>query len=222
MKDSTLQYYSRLAVFLSGVLGPDYEITVTDLDKVRAIHHGKISGRQIGSRRLEMDRKLLENKEYVENGWKVSYQGVTPGGKVLRSSAFFILDENQEPEGLFCIHFDDLRFKELAEQVFHLCHPDSYVQRNIKLTTDRSAEPESFYADLQTVTEDIVRQVVGHADKKPSEFTYNEKLEIVRELYKSGVFSLKGAIPAVAERIACSQASMYRYLAAVREEEKQE
>ncbi len=219
MKEETLAFYSRMAVFLAGVLGPDYEIDVTDLEKVLVVHHGNISSRQTGAPLLEMEQKLFVNKEYENNGWKISYQGVTPSGKVLRSSSFFIMDEEGQPEGLFCIHFDDLRFKELAERVFHLCHPNSYVQRNIRLTTDRSAEPETFYADLETVTEDIVNQVVLQPDKPASEYTYNEKLEIVRELYKSGVFTLKGAIPAVAERIACSQASMYRYLTVVKEEQ---
>ncbi|MCR5467700.1 MAG: PAS domain-containing protein [Lachnospiraceae bacterium] len=220
MREETKKAYCRLSLFLSAALGPDYEILLCDLEKILAIQNDYISGRTPGSELPDMIKALIKNETYKEANWKVSYQDVTESGKVLRSSVLFIYDENKDPEGVLCINFDDSRYKELADTVFHLCHPDSYVQRNIKLTTDRSAEPETFYADMKTVTEDIIKHVVNDPKKDPNDYTYEEKLEIVRQLYSNGIFSLKGAIPSISERISCSQASVYRYISAVKEEEQ--
>ena len=45
-----------------------------------------------------------------------------------------------------------------------------------------------------------------------------QKLEIVRELFQKGIFSLKGAVTQVAEVMRVSEPSIYRYLKIIEEE----
>ena len=54
--------------------------------------------------------------------------------------------------------------------------------------------------------------VVGSSEAKVRErLTQNEKIEIIGELNRAGLFQLKGAVGAVAEYLYCSEASVYRY-----------
>ena len=46
--------------------------------------------------------------------------------------------------------------------------------------------------------------------------TQDEKMHVVAQLDSQGVFLLKGAVRDVAERLHCSQASVYRYLTRIR------
>lgn len=46
----------------------------------------------------------------------------------------------------------------------------------------------------------------------PDRFTAEEKLSIVREMDKRGVFLVKGSVSEVAKEIKSSEATIYRYL----------
>lgn len=217
MNDNQIRNYTRFVHFLGGALGPDYEVVLSDLKSILAICHGEISGRAVGSPLTELTRQIIHSKLYLDEDSKLNYQGVTASGKILRCSTFYMKSPSGALEGLFCINFDDTRYKELADRVFLLCHPDEYVFHNVAISQNKDETSETFYTDIDAVIEDTCRKVLRGKDVDKSRLTYKEKMDIIRELNKVGIFTIKGAIPTVSKKIHSSVASIYRYLSLVKE-----
>lgn len=217
-----IRRYTLLVEFLGEMLGPDYEIALHSLNCkqpcIVAIANGHISGREVGAPLTNMALKLISNKTYLTEDWKLNYRGLASNGKVLRSSTFFIKDERGALTGLLCINFDDSRYRELSKRVFSLCHPDEYAERNIEITATENAAQETFYNSISAAAEDAFLAVTGYAYLPNERLTQAERLEIIQLLDQRGIFMIKGAIPVVAEQLSCSQASVYRYLSKINRE----
>lgn len=219
-----VRYYSALVEFMGLALGPDYEIALHDVKRrqIVAIANGHVSGRSIGAPPTSLAMQIIAEKSYLSQNWKLNYRGVSEDGKVLRCSTFFIKDERGELVGMICINFDDSRYRELSEKVFALCHPNDYVSRNISiqqtplpLTLAESGDQETFYNSITAATDDAFRAVMNTTGVSPDRLTQGEKIRIIQLLDERGIFMLKGATQAVAQRLSCSQATMYRYLSKI-------
>lgn len=222
MNENQIRNYSRFVYFLGQALGPDYEVVLSDLKSILAICHGEISKRTVGSPLTELTRQIIQSKSYLNEDSMLNYQGTTASGKILRCSTFYIKSPSGVLEGLFCINFDDARYKELVDRTFRLCHPDQYVMRNVEISQKQSDTSETFYADIDEVIEDACNRVLNGRDVDKSRLHYREKMSIIRELNKVGIFTIKGAIPAVSKKIHSSVASIYRYLSLVKERPSEE
>lgn len=220
MNADILHRYALLVDFLGSMLGPDYEIALHDLthkqSSIVAIANGHVSGRGIGAPLSSMAMQMIADKAYRTTDWKLNYRGRAANGKVLRCSTLFIKDERDALVGLLCISFDDGRYRDLSEKVFSLCHPDEYISRNIAISLTDNLEQENLYSSIAAAADEAVTAVMGSSAVPPERFMQPERIEIIRLLDQKGVFLLKGAVPAVAQRLACSQASMYRYLSKLR------
>ena len=217
MKEKDIRRYSMLMDFLSGALGPDFEIVLTDLNAVLDIRNGYISGRKKGAPLSDTAMRIISEKQYIHRNWILNYQGHSDNGKIVRSSTFFIKENDVTLTGLLCVNFDDSRYKELADQVFKLCHPDFYAAENISVSQIRNENSEKLYSDVSILIDDILANTAG-GRSGDGNLSYEEKLSIIRELYENGVFSVKGTISLISDRIGVSQASMYRYINIVKKE----
>lgn len=224
MTADMIRRYTLLVEFLGRMLGPDYEIALHDLSckqpSIVAIANGNISGRSVGAPLTNVAMQLIAEKAYLTQNWKLNYRGLSANGKILRCSTLFIKDERGALTGLLCINFDDSRYRDLSEKVFSLCHPDDYAARNIAISTTDSVEQETFFNSISAATEDAFLTVTSNANIPTDRLTQAEKLEIIQLLEKKGTFMLKGAIPVVAKRLSCSQASVYRYLSKINQEKR--
>jgi len=228
MTAELIRQYSALVTFLGNVLGPDYEIALHDLGRrqasIVAIANGHISGREVGAPLTNLAMQMINERTYLTQDWKLNYRGVSASGRILRCSTMFIKDEHGSLTGLLCINFDDCRYRELSEKIFCLCHPDEYAEKNITVAAAPLAqaspddEQEAFYTSISAAAEDALLSVVKDGQVPTDRLTQSEKLQIIRLLDQRGIFMLKGAIPVVAERLTCSQASIYRYLSRISRE----
>lgn len=224
MTRSMVKQYSLLVEFLGEALGSDFEVTLHDFtnksSSIIAIANGQVSGRHLGAPLTNVGLKMLADKSYEHRDYRVNYSGLSADGKVLRSSSMFIKDEQGRPVGMLCVNFDDSRFQELSARLLQLCHPSEFMLQNLahdpKLTPRPSTElpvedAESFHNSLFGVADDVLFQVIGEK-LSPDRLTQDEKMRIVEALEQKGVFMLKGAVGYVADKLCCSQASIYRYL----------
>ena len=220
MTTEMILQYSLLVDFLGRTLGPDYEIALHDLGKkqpsIIAISNGYISGRTIGAPLTNIAMQIVAEQTYKTQNYHLNYRGLSANGKLLRCSTFFIKDERGTLAGLLCINFDDSRYRELSEQIFSLCHPDDYAQQNITVgdipLSLENNEQETFYSSIAAAADDALNSVMDNSSVPADRLTQDEKMEIVALLSQKGVFLLKGAVNEVAEKLACSPASIYRYL----------
>lgn len=227
MTRTMIKQYTLLVEFLGNALGTDYEITLHDFtnksNSIIAIANGHVSGRHLGAPLTNVGLKMLADKSYEHSDYRLNYSGLSADGKVLRSSSMFIKDELGRPVGMLCINFDDSRFQELSTHMMELCHPVEFLRQNIAYEMKPSLgqpsavhaeDSESFHNSLFGVADDVLREVIG--DKlSPDRLVQDEKMRIVEALEQKGVFMLKGAVGYVADKLLCSQASIYRYISKI-------
>jgi len=222
--------YSCLVEFLGRMLGPDYEITLYDLETsgnpLVAIANGKLGGRSAGESLPEIAIRQIQNGENEQFVLNIPIV-LEESGKTIRFSAMRICDRAGKAVGLLGIGFDDSRYLSLCSNLFDLIHPDAYVesqylQNNANLSDVLSADakmkakPSDVYNDVTSMAAELFSDAVSDLQMPVDRLTQDERIALLRKLQENGMFRLKGAVQYVAERLGCSQASIYRYLSKVR------
>ena len=230
MANPLLQHYMKLTEFLGQALGPDYEVALHDLtDKNRsiiAIANNHVSGREVGAPLTNVALKILMDKSYESQDYRLHYCGVSAAGKTLRSSTLFI-KQNGRLIGMLCINFDDSRYQEASESILRLCHPDAFVEDHCQPDRPQSGETiravpattESFHNSIDAVAGDAVSRELARLGVTADRLTPDERIQIISSLEAGGIFLLKGAVKDVADALHCSQASVYRYRSQIKKDE---
>ncbi len=233
MTDPQRKLLTSIVYFFGQVLGPDYEILLQDLtDKnhsVVAIANGEISGRTVGSPITDAALDLLTNKKYEGTDYLVNYQGTTTQDTMLRSSTLFIKDADGVPYALLCVNFDDRRYIELHDKILALAHPLSFLKQYSTHTVQPANIPEyfelqntadtmneNFPPDIDTLMNTIYQTVITNSPFPDGRLNQEERIQVIKLLHQQGLFKLKGAVSFVAKKLACSTASIYRYLNGIR------
>ena len=225
--NTLLQHYVKLTEFLGQALGPDYEVALHDMtDKNRsiiAIANNHVSGREIGAPLTNVALSILRDKSYETSDYRLHYYGVSINGKDLRSNTMFI-KQNGRLIGMLCINFDDSRYRALSNKLMGLCHPDMFVEDVVlhpaaesnTAASPTKLAPEKFRNSTEAVAVDAINRELEHLGVTADRLTSEERLKIIGALESNGIFLLKGAVKDVAVGLHCSQASVYRYLSQIK------
>lgn len=217
-----LQSYAKLTVFLSSILGPDYEVVLYDVKdrehSVVAIYNADITERKLGDPIDEKNLELMETVDWKENPYVLNYGTVVRGNKVLRCSTMFIEDEQGELAALLCVNFDDSNFRELNERLLKLCHPDMFLTTSVQLAPafgNSLRHQHDIPEEAQDPEEMIRSEIYAMEDElgiKRDRFSKNDKQTLIKRLEDRGVFKIKGAIKIAAVLLNSSIATIYRYI----------
>lgn len=213
----SLEPYAKLVNFLSVALGDNCEIALHDLtskdQEIVAISNNPISGREVGAKLSNLSLHYLEEKQYLNHDFVMNYKTVGNDGKLMRAATYFIKEEGREmPVGMLCINVNisDLEYltstikkilgiKEEKDIEFKMDNPveilssplDEMIDMYIKECLEKMGFPSYFLAERLNV---------------------DEKIKVVKYLQEKGTFKVKGAIVLVAEKLAVSEPTVYRYL----------
>ena len=213
----SLEPYAKLVYFLSAALGDNCEIALHDLtskdQEIVAISNNPISGREVGAKLSNLSLHYLEEKQYLNQDYVMNYKTVGNDGKLMRAATYFIKEEGREmPVGMLCINVNisDLEYltstikkilgiKEEKDIEFKMDNPveilssplDEMIDMYIKECLEKMGFPSYFLAERLNV---------------------DEKIKVVKYLQEKGTFKVKGAIVLVAEKLAVSEPTVYRYL----------
>ena len=228
--DARLEPYRVVVSFLGEALGPDYEVVLHDLTSedgtIVAIVNNHISGRTEGAPLSNMALRFIQERMYEKQDYLAGYQGASQAKGRLRSSTMFI-KQNGKLIGMLCINFDDTKFREASDAILKLCHPDRFVEAHVQIDESQFSDkpacppavsPESFHNSIGDVAEDAVANELTRLGVTADRLTPEERLQIVASLKEGGIFLLKGAVKDVATALSCSQASIYRHLAQLKDE----
>jgi len=209
-----LKPFFPLVDFLADVFGEDVEVVlhdVLDINKsVVAIRNNHISEREIGSPATNLVLKVLKEGSADKVDAMTNYQGLSATGKILRSSTFFIRDENQKIIGMLCVNIDNerlIRFRDYLDTLIN----QTKQEKKVNLV-----EHLSKTVDLLAI--DSIENVIEEYGISPQRMTQAEKVEIIKKLNEAGVFLLKGTVTKVATRLSVSEATVYRYLNGIKKE----
>ena len=213
----SLEPYAKIVYFLSAALGDNCEIALHDLtskdQEIVAISNNPISGREVGAKLSNLSLHYLEEKQYLNHDYVMNYKTVGNDGKLMRAATYFIKEEGREmPVGMLCINVNisDLEYltstikkilgiKEEKDIEFKMDNPveilssplDEMIDMYIKECLEKMGFPSYFLAERLNV---------------------DEKIKVVKYLQEKGTFKVKGAIVLVAEKLAVSEPTVYRYL----------
>lgn len=219
MDDLILAQYLKIVKFLGKVLGDDYEIVLQDVrqghEGILAIANSHISGRYSGSPLSDMAIKVIENEDYKFSDYICNYKCSDDERNLVRSSTFFIKNDNQELIGMLCINYDSTKANNLVSGIYNLCNMSGLIaETKIQRSKERDgqlSQGENLPSSLGETIDTVIADTIG-VGVPTDRLSQSEKLKIVERLSSKGVFLLKGAVTEVALRLHCSEASVYRYM----------
>lgn len=211
-----LETYIPLVDFVADIVGPNCEVLLHDIvdvqNSVIAIRNGYISGRRLGCPLTDLGLELLENEAYVNQNAVVNYLSRTDNGEKLRSSTYFIKDENDKLIGMLCVNIlmspDSQAVKDLTDKLMNTVFANS-VSAN---TAGNEKVVESLHSTIENVVDSAIGKILEEYDMPVERMSIDEKTAIVRRLSANGIFKIKGAISKVASVLQTSESTIYRYL----------
>jgi len=226
-----IDHYKKLVEFLGKVLGENYEVILHIIEKgnsyVGAIANNHISGRTVNAPLTGLALKMMKDKTFLDNDYITNYKGVTKLGGEIRGSTHFIKDENKELIGMLCINFDSSKHKKIAIDIMDLVQTQlNMISPALDETSiskkEKIEQPDhEFIEYFSDSIDEVVKSIVDPSLLNPNIILRQEqKIEIIKQLHKKGIFQLKGAVSQVAELLNISEPSIYRYLKIIDKDKK--
>ena len=209
-----IRKYIELVHFLGGVLPKHYEVVLQDVESrsIVAIENGQVSGRQIGSPMTDYSLRVIADGSWRDKPYEINYEGNTADGRPLRSSTWFI-ESAGELKAMLCINVDLKKYEAVCGEILALggITPGMIIQAGEK----RGKAIEQFHNSLGDMIASVISEMtVGVPLER---LMQEERVAIITELDKRGLFLIKGAVSEVAQQLGCSEASVYRYLSLARQ-----
>jgi predicted transcriptional regulator YheO len=209
--DERMQALLPIVRGLAEMYGPDCEVVLHDVRRlphsIVAIENGGVTGRTVGD--VPTDR-MLRSLRNLDETQDVRLYISSHEGKILKSLAVTLRDENGAPYGLLGLNHD------ISEMV--------QAQRALANFTavgrlGGEAAPEAgeiFAGDIRDVVAGMVTKILGEMGKTPAAMTREEKMEVVKRLEERGAFLVKRSAEQVAEALDLSRYTIFAYLKEIR------
>lgn len=198
---------------IAKTIGKHCEVVLHDFtklpDSIIAIANGHVTGRGVGSPQTEHSLSVIKKKKNFEN--LINYSAKTFDGKLLKSSSFFVKDENNKAIGVLCINLDVTAITAASRVLEDM----TFIEKEAK------EEQASYPSHVNNILNKIVAETVDKAVSPVAYLSKEDKVDIVKKLDEQGAFLIKGAIDYVAEVLCVSRYTVYNYLVEVRGEEEQ-
>ncbi len=156
----------------------------------------------------------------AENGPRSQYGFINKSypSLVLRTSVQFLERENQEAFGCLCIHHNIVHIKMITSFLEELTRPNN-LEDDDEQGADAEGEDRVYTAGniqgfLDSIISEFLEEHLGANNFASLE--KNDKLALIAELDRRGVFLVKGAVNLIAKRINISKFSIYNYLDEIR------
>ena len=209
---AVLKSYIPLMKFLAQQM-PDTEIVlhdVSDLSRsIIAIENAHISERRIGGSSTDLVLRILQEKSYQERDFIPAYMSASANGKVLRSGTYFIKHRG-ELIGLLCTNTD-------LTPVHAIKKASDDLLASRRIGRSAASIDEHLSQSVNDIPVETLMKVINDMDLHPDRLSPSDRLTIVSQLEKRGVFLLKGAVAGVAKVLKISEPTLYRYLRSIRE-----
>ena len=201
----TLSFLKQLAHGLAVQFGESCEIVIHDLSK-KDIDH--VTNRHIGDGPSGIVLETL-NSDPTKVQDKLAYLTKTEDGRILKSSTFYIRDDNGAISYIFALNYD----------ITSLIAAHTAVQSLIT-TRDENGNEMSTTGDApQTITHNVtelldllIEQAVKKVGKPVALMTKDDKVAIVRYLNDAGAFLITKSGDKVSSFLGISKFTLYSYM----------
>lgn len=206
--DLTLVTLTQIADAIVSIFPQSLEVVVHDLREPQSsIKYiaGNVTNRHIGGPITDYGiRALQEEGDNVKD--RYGYKTNSKDGRDLKSSTCFLRNSDGKVIAAFCINIDITELMN-AQKVL-----DSIT--NTLDITDDNISTEYFASTIDETIDALLERAVNKIGKQPASMSKTDKVKLVNELEKLGVFQIKGGIEHVGTRIGVTKYTVYNYLKA--------
>ena len=203
---STLQFLFQLAKGISRQFGPNCEVVVHDLDSndpnssIVAIENGHVTGRKVGDGPSHVVLEALRSgRENLTD--HLSYLTRTKDGKILKSSTFYIRDDDGNAVGIFAINYDITLMLAMEENL-----------KQFTATDQDQREPERISRNVGDLLDELIEQSVKIVGKPVALMTKEDKVKAIQFLNETGAFLITKSGDKVCRFFGISKYTLYSYI----------
>ena len=207
-RDEMLAFLKNEAKGIAAMFGPNCETLVHDMTRhghpILAIYNGTVTGRDVGSTADifgdigDYDETVYEKKDYINQ------LVLTRDGRTIKSSTFNIVGDD--------FHFALGINMDITNMV--------RAQQMLSEMTATSGElQQTLMQDSRSQLEELLRECVSAVGKAPADMKKNDRMRIIRMLYKRRAFTYQKSVAIVSEQLGVSRYTVYKYMHELEEAE---
>ena len=207
----TLDFLKQLAHGLAIQFGSSCEIAIHDLktkDLERSIvyiENGHVSNRQTGDGPSGIVLETLQSDPSTIHD-KLSYLTKTEDGRILKSSTFYIRDDDGSISYIFSLNYDITAFTAASTAIQSLiATKDNFPD----LTGD---SPRQITHNVNELLDVLIEQAVAKVGKPVAIMNKDDKVAVVQYLDHAGAFLITKSGDKVSSYLGISKFTLYSYM----------
>lgn len=206
-----LESYKNLVYGLADYLGPDSEVVLHSLENYESSVieiAGQNTNRKKGAPITDLALNML--KEMNDSNNKISfltYFTKSKNDKKMKSSTIAIYGENKRIIGLLCINYNlECSLTDFIKNFTYIDDEyENHENRKVKLN-------ENFSNTVEELINESVERIRKKVESNDEISNNNKNKEIIKKLYKDGIFNMKDSVLTVAKKLKISKNTVYLHL----------
>lgn len=207
----TLDFLKQLAHGLAIQFGSSCEIAIHDLktkDLERSIvyiENGHVSNRQTGDGPSGIVLETLQSDPSTIHD-KLSYLTKTEDGRILKSSTFYIRDDDGSISYIFSLNYDITAFTAASTAI------QSLVATKDTLPDLTGDSPRQITHNVNELLDVLIEQAVAKVGKPVAMMNKDDKVAVVQYLDHAGAFLITKSGDKVSSYLGISKFTLYSYM----------
>lgn len=207
----TLDFLKQLAHGLAIQFGSSCEIAIHDLKtkdlekSIVYIENGHISNRQIGDGPSGIVLETLQSDPSTIHD-KLSYLTKTEDGRILKSSTFYIRDDDGSISYIFSLNYDITAFTAASTAI------QSLIATKDKLPDLTGDSPRQITHNVNELLDLLIEQAIAKVGKPVAMMNKDDKVAVVQYLDHAGAFLITKSGDKVSSYLGISKFTLYSYM----------
>ena len=207
----TLDFLKQLAHGLAIQFGSSGEIAIHDLktkDLERSIvyiENGHVSNRQTGDGPSGIVLETLQSDPSTIHD-KLSYLTKTEDGRILKSSTFYIRDDDGSISYIFSLNYDITAFTAASTAI------QSLIATKDNLPDLTGDSPRQITHNVNELLDLLIEQAVAKVGKPVAMMNKDDKVAVVQYLDHAGAFLITKSGDKVSSYLGISKFTLYSYM----------
>lgn len=207
----TLDFLKQLAHGLAIQFGSSCEIAIHDLKtkdlekSIVYIENGHISNRQTGDGPSGIVLETLQSDPSTIHD-KLSYLTKTEDGRILKSSTFYIRDDDGSISYIFSLNYDITAFTAASTAI------QSLIATKDKLPDLTGDSPRQITHNVNELLDLLIEQAVAKVGKPVAMMSKDDKVAVVQYLDHAGAFLITKSGDKVSSYLGISKFTLYSYM----------
>ena len=207
-REDMLTFLKNEAKGLAVMFGPNCETLIHDMTRpghpILVIYNGSVTGREVGSTADifgdigAYDEPVYQNKDYTNQ------LVLSRDGRTLKSSTFNVVGEDYH--FALGINMDVTNMVRASQMLSEMTATSGDLQQTLM-------------QDARSQLEELLRECISAVGKEPENMKKNDRMRIIRMLYKRRAFTYQKSVAIVAEQLGVSRYTVYKYMHEIEEEE---